>query len=146
VALLQIATSDKCFLFRLNKTGFTQELADFLANNSVKKIGLALRDDFAGLNKQRRFLPANYIDIQNIVKNYGILELGLQKIFAIVFNKKISKTQRLTNWENAKLTSQQQKYAATDAWAALLIYNRLKTEKSLSPEEIVRVQHENNQN
>jgi len=144
VALLQIATTDKCFLFRLNKTGFTKELADFMANDSVKKIGLAMRDDFAGLKKQRNFLPANYVDIQNIVKNYGILELGLQKVFAIIFNQKISKSQRLTNWENVVLTEQQKIYAATDAWATLLIYNRLMSETPLSTEEIAKIQEENN--
>ncbi|MDR0812295.1 MAG: 3'-5' exonuclease domain-containing protein 2 [Paludibacter sp.] len=143
VALLQIATTDKCFLFRLNKLTFIKELADFLADGAVRKIGLAVRDDFAGLNRQRRFSPANYIDLQNIVKNYGILELGLQKIFAIVFNQRISKTQRLTNWENAALTPQQQMYAATDAWATLLIYNRLRTEQPLSIEEAERIKAEN---
>ena len=143
VALLQIATADKCFLFRLNKTGFTKELADFMANDSVKKIGLAMRDDFAGLKKQRNFLPANYVDIQSIVKDYGILELGLQKVFAIIFNQKISKSQRLTNWENVVLTEQQKIYAATDAWATLLIYNRLMSETPLTPEEIAKIQAEN---
>jgi len=69
---------------------------------------------------------------KSIVKNYGILELGLQKIFAIVFGRKISKSQRLTNWENAELTDQQQIYAATDAWASLLIYLQLMKEKPLT--------------
>jgi ribonuclease D len=136
VSLLQISTEDICFLFRLNKIVFPKELGDFLSDKSVKKIGLALKDDFNGLNKHLRFKPENIVDLQSIVKSYGILELGLQKIFAIVFNQKISKSQRLTNWESPELTEQQQRYAATDAWAALMIYKQLMKEKKLTKAEI----------
>lgn len=136
VALLQISTVDHCFLFRLNVIPFPKELGDFLSDASVKKIGLALKDDFAALNKHHIFKPANIVDLQSIVKSYGILEMGLQKIFAIVFRQKISKSQRLTNWESPVLTDQQQRYAATDAWAALIIYQTLIKEKKLSKKEI----------
>lgn len=136
VSLLQISTTDHCFLFRLNKIPFPTDLAVFLANEKIRKIGLALHDDFTGLNRHLAFKPANFIDLQSIVKNYGILELGLQKIFAIVFQQKISKSQRLTNWENDMLTDQQQIYAATDAWASLLIYQKLKSEKKLTKKQI----------
>jgi len=136
VSLVQISTPEHCFLFRLNKIPFPQELADFLADENVKKIGLALRDDFNGLIRQRQFKPANFVDLQSIVRNYGILELGLQKVFAVVFDRKISKSQRLTNWENPELTEQQQIYAATDAWASLLIYLQLMKEKKLTKKQI----------
>lgn len=136
VSLVQISSTEHCFLFRLNKIPFPQELADYLADENIKKIGLALRDDFNGLIRQRHFKPANFVDLQSIVRNYGILELGLQKVFAIVFGRKISKAQRLTNWENAELTEQQQIYAATDAWASLLIYLQLIKEKKLTKKQI----------
>ena len=135
VALLQISTENHCYLFRLNKTGLHPKLVKFLASDKVMKIGLALRDDFIGLSKLYPFKPQNFIDLQSMVAQYGILELGLQKIFAIVFNRKISKAQRLTNWESDALTEQQQRYAATDAWASLLIYQQLVKEKKLSKKE-----------
>lgn len=136
VSLVQLSTLDHCFLFRLNKMPFPKELGEFLADENYKKIGLALRDDFTGLNRLYTFKPTNFIDIQAIIQNYGILELGLQKIFAIIFGYKISKSQRLTNWENYELTPQQQVYAATDAWTSLLIYEQLKREEKLSKKEI----------
>lgn len=139
VSLLQVSTEDICFLFRLNKIAFPKELGDFLSDKSVKKIGLALKDDFNALNKHHRFKPDNVVDLQSIVRNYGILELGLQKIFALVFNQKISKSQRLTNWESPELTEQQQRYAATDAWAALMIYKQLMKEKKLTNAEIEQI-------
>lgn len=136
VSLIQISTLEKCYLFRLNKIGFSEELSQFFANENVKKIGLSLRDDFQGLKKQGEIKPNAFIDIQTIAKDYGILELSLQKIYAILFDKKISKSQRLSNWENNELTIAQKRYAATDAWACLKIYNHLLKLPKLTPKEI----------
>ena len=143
VSLVQISTLDHCFLFRLNKTNFPPALADFLSDEKVRKIGLSLRDDFSGLNKHQVFKPANFVDIQTIARSYGIMELSLQKIYAILFEKKISKSQRLSNWESPELTEQQQRYAATDAWASLQIYLQLMNEKMLSQKEIEKMVFEN---
>ncbi len=137
VALLQISTENHCYLFRLNKQPFSAELAAFLSNPDIRKVGLALRDDFAGLNRHHRFVPANVVDLQSVVKDYGIMELGLQKIFAILFRQKISKSQRLTNWESTELTEQQQRYASTDAWAVLRIYKQLQQENKLTRKQLV---------
>lgn len=131
VSLVQVATEDHCFLFRLHKMSSTMFLFDLLANADICKIGLSLKDDFKRLHRYHRFTPKNVIDIQDIVKNYGIIDLGLQKIYAILFQQKISKSQRLTNWEDTELTEQQKRYAATDAWACLKIYQRLQQEKPL---------------
>lgn len=135
VSLMQFATDQKCYLFRLNKIGFSQKMIEFLSDKKITKIGLSLRDDFNGLAKQRKFKPEGFVDIQHIAKEYGILELSLQKIFAILFGRKISKSQRLSNWENPVLTEQQQRYAATDAWATLQIYLRLTSETKLTEKE-----------
>ena len=138
VALLQVATDTICYLFRLNKINSQSDdlLFHFLGNKNIMKIGLSLKDDFSRLHRLSNEKPANFVDLQAIAKQYGILELGLQKMYAIVFGKKISKSQQLTNWENDSLTPAQQRYAATDAWAALQIYKRLKQEKSL-PQKVV---------
>ncbi len=135
IALVQLCIPDHCFLFRLNKITFPGELADILSDSRVMKVGLALRDDFAGLNKHHRFTPRNVIDLQTIAGKYGILELGLQKIFAIVFNQKVSKSQRLSNWENHELTEQQKSYASTDAWAVLQIYLQLIKSKKITEKQ-----------
>ncbi len=125
VALMQLSTMDKCFLFRLNQIHYPDELDDLICSNDVVKIGLSLRDDFAALRKRSNCRPLNFIDLQTIVHDYGIKDLSLQKIYAILFNKKISKNQRLSNWEAKVLKDSQQMYAAIDAWACLKIYNYL---------------------
>ena len=135
-ALVQIASHERCYLFRLTHIGMPQELADFFANPDICKVGLAFKDDINGLRRRRNFTPANCIDIQKLVAQYGILDMGLQKLFAICFEKKISKTQQLTNWENSHLTPEQARYASTDAWATLLIYEDLLKHEQLSQDEV----------
>ena len=126
VSLLQLSTADTCFLIRLCRTGLTDSLVALLENEEIKKIGVSLHDDSQALRKLRSFTPGGFIDLQKEVTAYGIEEMSLQKIYAIIFGKKISKNQRLTNWEADVLTDKQKMYAATDAWACLEIYHHLK--------------------
>lgn len=125
VALMQLATEEECFLFRLNKIGYPDELVSIMSDPRIKKIGLSLRDDFAAIRKRSVRKPVNFIDLQVFVDKFGIEDNSLQKIYAILFGKKISKNQRLSNWEASILTPAQQSYAALDSWACLRIYKHL---------------------
>ncbi len=132
VCLLQLSTADTCFLFRLNMVGLPLPLVTLLKNEKIKKIGLAIRDDFSALSQWHPFNPKGQLELQTFVKPYGILDNSLQKIYALLFRQKISKSQRLTNWEADVLTDSQKRYAATDAWACLKIYQELiKTEQQI---------------
>ena len=135
-ALVQISTQERCYLFRLTHVGLPVEIAQIFANPAICKVGLAFKDDINGLRRRRDFKPANCVDLQSIVCRYGIMDLGLQKIFAIIFGKKISKAQQLTNWENSHLTPEQARYASTDAWATLLIYLALQKTKPLTKKQV----------
>lgn len=126
ISLMQISTDDTCFLFRLNRIGIPETLKKFLADENVLKIGLSLRDDFGAMRKRSDIQPDNFLDLQKYVGQFGIEDMSLQKIYAILFKKKISKGQRLSNWEADVLNEAQKKYAALDAWACLKIYNHLK--------------------
>ncbi|MDE7110691.1 MAG: 3'-5' exonuclease domain-containing protein 2 [Muribaculaceae bacterium] len=125
VALIQLSTSDTCFLIRLNRLGIFPLLKEFLESEKVKKIGLSTKDDFTSLNRLAEVSPKGFIELQHMVKTHGIGEASLTKIYAILFGKRISKGQRLTNWEAVELTEAQQRYAALDAWACLRIYDKL---------------------
>jgi ribonuclease D len=133
VALIQLSTFDECYLFRLNKIGIPDDLLNYLEDSSLKKIGLSLHDDFLMLSHISKVKPAGFIDLQNLVGDYCINDISLQKIYAILFGEKISKGQRLTNWEADELSHAQQQYAAIDAWACIRIYKYL-TENKFSPE------------
>ena len=56
--------------------------------------------------------------------------------YGILFGEKISKSQRLSNWEAEHLTEPQKQYAATDAWACLNIDNRLQELKIIGDYEL----------
>lgn len=126
VSLVQISTlDDECFLFRLKEIGSLDGLYEFFENPDVQKIGLSIKDDFHSLAKHREFNPAGFVELQTFVKDYDIADNSLQKIYGLIFNERISKNQRLTNWEAKDLTEGQQAYAAIDAWACQRIYNHL---------------------
>ena len=131
VCLLQLATSEICFLFRLHLIPFHPKLSAILSNPKITKVGVSIKDDIRILNKRGKFKPQGFIDMQNMAKEVGIKDISLQKIYAILFGKRISKTQRLSNWESEVLTPAQQQYAAIDAWACIDIYHQLQKEISL---------------
>ena len=125
VALLQVATEDQCFLFRLNHLGVSESILRLLTNKTVPMVGLSWHDDLMSLHRRTPFEPGYFIDIQNIIGKIGIEDLSLQKLYANLFHEKISKRQRLTNWEADVLTDKQKTYAATDAWACIKLYKEI---------------------
>ena len=139
VALLQISTQDTCFLFRHNRIGMPDSLQEFLMSDTLK-IGLSLKDDFNSLRKRQDMHPdrGNWIELQEYVGKFGIEDRSLQKIYANLFGEKISKNQRLSNWEADVLSEGQKLYAATDAWACVEIYNCLSELESTGNYEIIQ--------
>jgi len=125
VSLLQFCSSEGAFLIRINKTGFHTALVKLFENESVMKVGIGIRDDLQGLKKLRQFQPCGFTDLQDLSQKLGFKALSLKGMAAEVLNLWISKRQRLTNWDAEKLTSSQISYAATDAWIALSIYNKM---------------------
>ena len=125
VALLQVSTRDICFLFRLNLIGMPPCIIRLLEDTTVLKVGLSLHDDFMMLHQRANFKKGRFIDLQDIVSQFGIEDLSLQKLYANLFHERITKRQQLSNWEAPVLTEQQKTYAATDAWTCIQIYERL---------------------
>ena len=139
VSLMQISTEDTCFLFRLNYIGMPQALVNLLQDGRLLKVGLSLKDDIQNLHRKHSFEARGFLDLQHYVKEMGIEAQSLQKIYALLFGKKISKSQRLTNWEADVLTDRQKGYAATDAWACVRIYNYMEEVKRKQGFRVVKV-------
>ena len=132
VALLQVSTHDTCFLFRLNRIGLCAPIIDLLESTKVKKIGLSWHDDLLQLHKRGEFSPGGFIDLQDHMNELGIKDMSLAKLYANFFGYRISKREQLSNWEADVLSEKQQNYAATDAWACIMLYEeylRLKDTK-----------------
>lgn len=152
LALIQIACDRECYLIRLTGKPFPMFIHELFCDPEVCKIGLSCHDDLLRMHavmtpkpkrtlrtlfKSRKklpkpepieFHPQNVIELQTYVKAFGIEDMSLQKIYAIVFGKRISKAQQLSNWEATELSPAQKQYAALDAWAVKEIYLRLKAE------------------
>ena len=126
VALLQVATYDTCFLFRLNHTGLTPAIKKLLEDKNVKKVALAWHDDILALHKRGDFNPGTFVELQQLMPTIGIEDKSLQKLYANFFGKKISKRQQLSNWDADVLNDKQKSYAATDAWACIKLYEEFK--------------------
>ncbi|MCH5312569.1 MAG: 3'-5' exonuclease domain-containing protein 2 [Prevotella sp.] len=142
VSLLQVATHDVCFLFRLNYLGANEDIVRLLEDTTVPKIGLALRDDLISLRKINPFTPGLFIDLQKHVSEIGVKDMGLQKLYANFFSMRISKNQRLTNWETDVLKEKQKMYAAIDAWVCIKLYEELTRLKATGDYTLVTAETE----
>jgi len=125
VALLQLSTPQRCYLFRLNCMRLDKPIVRLLENRAIQKVGVDVSGDILSLLALRRFRPGGFIDLQQLAPDWGIEEKSLRKLAAIVLGRRVSKAQRLSNWEAAQLTEKQLRYAATDAWICPEIYRNL---------------------
>lgn len=122
VGLLQVSTLQVCYLFRLNRIGMHPAILRLLSDTKVPKIGLSWHDDLRQLHRRAEFEPGYFVELQEIASHFGVADMSLQKLYANLFHQKISKAQRLSNWDAAELRDSQKVYAATDAWACIRLY------------------------
>ena len=139
VALLQVSSYDVCFLFRLNQLGLSPSVKRLLEDKQVPKIGLSLRDDLLSLHKLGDFNAGYFIDLQDHMREIGVEDLSLQKLYANFFAQKISKREQLTNWEADILQDKQKLYAATDAWSCIMLYEELQRLEQTGDYELIKV-------
>ena len=87
VSLIQLSVGNKAYLFRLNKMkGIAPDLKDLLCDGKYIKVGLSTHDDFFNLRKWNDELsPKGVIEIQDLVKKYGIEDMSLAKVYGILF-------------------------------------------------------------
>lgn len=139
VSLLQVSTLDTCFLFRLNRTGLCPAIIQLLETTKMKKIGLSWHDDVMSLHKRGDFNAAGFFELQDHMSELGVQDMSLAKLYANIFGERISKREQLSNWEADVLTDKQKNYAATDAWACIMLYNEYVRLKETNDYELVVV-------
>ena len=136
-SLLQVSTRTDCFLFRLNVIGLCPAIVRLLGDKEVTKVGLAWNNDMLSLRELGIFERGYFIDLQDMVRQLGIEDQSLVKIYANLFGERISKSERLSNWERHELKESQKEYAAIDAWACVRIYNEVNRLLSTGAYELV---------
>ena len=125
VSLLQLSTPEACYLFRLNRIRLDNRILKILTTKRIVKVGADVAGDMRSLHVLRSFREQGFVDLQQLAAGSGIEEKSLRKLAAITLGLRVSKAQRLSNWEAATLTPQQMMYAAVDAWICIEILRRL---------------------
>ena len=131
VALLQLATDEIVVLVRLVRirdfeAPKWQPLRRLLASAKVLKVGVGIHDDGVGLFNDYRLVTNQTLDLRSLAQADGMEVLSLTKIYALLFGRRLSKGQRLSDWERPELTKPQIQYAGLDAQAGYRIHDPLK--------------------
>ena len=129
-SLVQLSVPHVTYIIRLNHTGISPAFTDFFEDSTIKKVGISIKDDLKDLRKlcakhQLSFVPDNVLDLNDAAKSLNVDHAGVRKLTAIFLGFRVSKAQQTSNWENSRLTEPQLRYAATDSWVCLEIYQRL---------------------
>ncbi len=128
VSLLQLSGSEHAFLFRL----FTFEdrerlapLARLLSNPEILKVGVAIVEDCQELYRDYGLVTNGILDLRTLATADHMEVQSLSKIYALLYGKRLTKGQRLSDWQQSELTPSQVGYAGLDAYAGLKIYEAL---------------------
>jgi ribonuclease D len=122
VALLQLAGAERVYLFQLQLLENLDPILALLADPSIRKAGVAIRDDIRKLQELGDFVPGNFVEISDLSRRLDITNTGLRNLCAIFLGFRVSKGAQVTNWARPDLTAAQTSYAATDAWVSRLLY------------------------
>lgn len=131
-ALIQLATTESVFLFRISKIKCLRPLIPILESPEIIKCGVGIRDDVRELCKFEEFNAHGFLEVGELTVKLGYENRGLRALAALLLNGRISKAAQVSNWAREQLDSKQIKYAATDAWISREIYLRAIQEKEYS--------------
>ncbi len=122
VALLQLAGVERVYLFQLQAIEHLDPVLALLADPSIRKAGVAIRDDIRKLQELGGFVPANFVEVSDLSRRLEVNNTGLRNLTAMFLGFRVSKGAQVTNWARPDLTQAQISYAATDAWVSRLLY------------------------
>ncbi|WP_461208716.1 3'-5' exonuclease [Desulfocurvus sp. DL9XJH121] len=121
-SLIQIATSERVYIFQLSKIAFPESLKTVFADKGILKTGVAVGDDVKDLQKLSPFPDAGFLDLGALALKLKLETHGLRNLAAKFLGIRISKAARCTNWASPNLSRAQIRYAATDAWISRELY------------------------
>ena len=116
-ALLQLATADQAFLFRLYPVMKLGPLIKILEDPNIVKTGVAIKDDVYNLKKIEEFTPAGFEDLAPLAQSLKIEQTGLRNLLPSFSLNAYPNQPSYRTGRKVPFPSQQA-YAATDAWIA----------------------------
>ncbi len=131
-ALIQLATADTVYLFRICKIKTLAPVLPILESETILKTGVAIKDDVKELQAMEAFEPAGFVEVADLTSKLGYQNKGLRALAALLLHGRISKAAQVSNWARPVLDRKQVRYAATDAWISREIYIRAMAEMEAS--------------
>ncbi|NWH44098.1 WRN helicase, partial [Fregata magnificens] len=132
IAVIQICTTEeKCYLFHISSmSGFPKGLKRLLEDGTIKKVGVGIEGDQWKLMSDFEIKLKSFVELADIANE----KLKCKEIWSLnglvkhLFGKQLLKDMsvRCSNWEQFPLNEEQKMYAATDAYAGFIIYQKLK--------------------
>ncbi|XP_077099511.1 bifunctional 3'-5' exonuclease/ATP-dependent helicase WRN isoform X5 [Siphateles boraxobius] len=131
VAVVQLcASEEQCFLFHISSmSGFPPGLKVLLEDEGIMKVGVGIEGD------KWKLLSDYDIKLKNIVELSDLAnetlrcceKWSLDGLVKRLLKKQLFKDRlvRCSHWDDFGLTEDQKRYAATDAYAGLLVYQKL---------------------
>ncbi|XP_069834231.1 bifunctional 3'-5' exonuclease/ATP-dependent helicase WRN isoform X2 [Dendropsophus ebraccatus] len=138
VSLIQLCTSEEeCYLFQVSSmTGFPKGLKKLLEDESIKKVGVGIEGDQWKLLSDCDLKLKGFIELTDLAnqKLQCKEKWSLNGLIKHLFSKQLLKDDsvRCSDWDGMPLSEDQKLYAASDAYAGLLIYQKL---NSMNEEE-----------
>ncbi len=129
ISIIQISSSQKCYIFKMQKISDAAALAKLVMHEKSIKIGVGLSDDLSKLRRDYMFHPAGFIDLGKIFRAFGRRNsVGSKQLVALVLNQKLRKSKRATtsNWAVETLSPLQLEYASDDAFSSVDVYLKLR--------------------
>ncbi|KFW64218.1 Werner syndrome ATP-dependent helicase, partial [Pygoscelis adeliae] len=132
IAVIQICvTEEKCYLFHISSmSGFPKGLKRLLEDETIKKVGVGIEGDQWKLMSDFEIKLKSFVELTDVANE----KLKCKEIWSLnglvkhLFGKQLlkDKSVRCSNWEEFPLNEEQKLYAATDAYAGFIIYQKLK--------------------
>ncbi|XP_060092952.1 bifunctional 3'-5' exonuclease/ATP-dependent helicase WRN isoform X3 [Heteronotia binoei] len=137
IALIQLCESEKkCYLFHISTmSSFPVGLKILLEDKRIKKAGVGIEGDKWKLMRDFEIRLEGIVELADLANE----KLKCKEIWSLnnlvkhLFHKQLLKDNliRCGNWEQFPLTEEQRLYAATDAYAGFLIFQKLANLKNL---------------
>jgi ribonuclease D len=128
--VVQLATAEHAWVLLLHDTAARALAAQVLVAPDIIKVGFGLRDDMRFISRKLDIRPQAVLDLITPFRERGYRkDMGVKSAVALLFGQRFVKSKKMatTNWAHPRLTTAQIEYAANDAYAALRVYEALKS-------------------
>jgi ribonuclease D len=123
--LVQVSTDTDAFLFRVPNRRPQDALRAFLEDPAIRKVAQGASQEIRSLREDLGIEARGLVDLPTLAKSVGATALNLRALAARYLGIRISKAEQRSDWSARSLSARQLRYAATDAWSCLAVYEKL---------------------